>query len=128
MACRFLRDREIAIRVFVLLRAPGLNEEDGLTWTQRSVEYAFDQGADVVSIIPTRIGNGMLDHLEQQGVVGEPSFKSMEAILQWGIQLGRGRVLIDLWDAQRFAQHEPRAVERIARLAQMNLTQQVDGD
>ncbi len=126
--CRFLRDRGIAIRVFVLLRAPGLNEADGLAWAQRSVEYAFDRGADVVSIIPTRVGNGMLDHLQQQGSVGEPSLSSMEAILAWGIQLGQGRVLIDLWDAQRFAQHEPRAVERIARLTWMNLTQKVDGN
>lgn len=124
-ACRFLRERGIAIRVFVLLRAPGLNEQEGLYWAKRSVEYAFDQGAGIVSIIPTRIGNGMLDHLQQQGTVGEPSLASMEAILEWGIQLRHGRVLIDLWDAERFVKYESKAVERMARLKQMNLTQQM---
>ncbi len=39
VGCRFLRDRGIAIRVFVLLRAPGLNEADGLAW--RSVRWSM---------------------------------------------------------------------------------------
>ncbi len=125
-ACQRLRSRSISIRVFVLLRAPGMNEHDGLSWTQRSISYAFDQGVDVVSIIPVRVGNGILDRLQQLGQVDEPSLSSMESILQWGLKQRRGRVLLDLWDAPRFARSEPHAAERLARLKRMNLSQQLE--
>jgi hypothetical protein len=50
---------------------------------------------------------------------------SLEAILERGIALARGRVLVDLWDLDRF-QNCPRCgPARGDRLRQMNLSQQV---
>ncbi len=124
-AVAFLGDREIATRAFILLRPPFMSEAEGLEWAIRSIEHAFAQGVRVCSVIPTRGGNGMMEQLRQSGHYSPPSLRSMEQVMEAGLALGQGRVLIDLWDAQRFAANEPHAVQRIARLAEMNHTQTV---
>src|SRR3954468_10149807 len=57
-AAEFLGENEIDLRSFVLLKPPFLSEEESLIWAQRSLEFAFDCGATVVSLIPVRRGNG----------------------------------------------------------------------
>ena len=64
-AVEFLRDHEINVRAFILLKPPSLNEEDGVHWAIRSLEYAFDVGVECCSIIPTRPGNGIMEQLQE---------------------------------------------------------------
>ena len=122
-ACDFLSRERISLRVFVLVGLPFLSEEESLRWACRSVEFAFDCGASVVSLIPTRAGNGALDALAQRGEFAPPDLASVEDALAFGLSLQRGRVLADLWDLERLRRcarcFEPRA----ARLRAMNLTQ-----
>jgi archaeosine synthase beta-subunit len=115
----------IALRTFVLLRPPFMEEKEGVEWALKTVEHAFDQGARVCSVIPVRDGNGVMDLLARGKEFAPPTLNSMEKVAAAGIALDRGRVFVDLWDAEKFATCSLCAMARIARLSRMNLTQQV---
>jgi len=123
-AARFLVDHGMRVRAFILLRAPFQSEEQGCDWAQRSIEWAFDAGVECCVVIPTRGGNGAMERLAELGHFAPPSLDSLEEVLAFGIGLGRGRVLADLWDAQRLAARSAADEERVERLRRMNLTQQ----
>lgn len=122
-AAAFLRRHAIALRVFVLLQPPFLETAEALTWAQRSIDFAFDCGASVVSLIPTRPGNGALDALADLGCFAPPRLPTLEAALEYGVALGRGRVFADLWDLEQFSACAACLAPRRARLEQMNFTQ-----
>ena len=125
-AVEFLVDAGIRVRSFVLLRPPFLDEEQGVEWALRSIEFAFDRGVSCCAIIPTRAGNGMMDQLADAGVFSPPELSSLEAVLERGIDLNRGRVFVDLWDAQHFATCHRCVDDRIARLNRMNMNQSIE--
>jgi radical SAM enzyme (TIGR01210 family) len=124
-AAAFLQDSEIALRVFVLVGLPFVEEREALDWACRSTHFAFDCGASAVSLIPTRAGNGALDALAERGEFAEPGLGSLESALDFGIQLGRGRVFADLWDLERFGRCADCLPARAARLRENNLLQTV---
>lgn len=124
-ASNFLREHGIAVRAFILLKPPFTSEEEGVMWTQGSIDFAFDQGASVASIIPTRLGNGALDALAQRGDFSPPQLASLEDVLDYGVALQRGRVFADLWDLQQFSRCRDCFDERKQRLSAMNLTQRL---
>ncbi|MBV9849593.1 MAG: radical SAM protein, partial [Armatimonadetes bacterium] len=109
--------------VFLLLRPPFLTEQEGIVWAKRSLDAAFDAGAEVCCVIPTRAGNGAMEALAAAGDYAPPSLASLEAVQEYGLALGRGRVFADLWDAERFYACAC-SPARAARLAAMNRTQQ----
>lgn len=115
----------IALRAFVLAGLPFLSEQEGLAWTVRSIAFAFECGAEVVAVIPTRPGNGALDALEKRGEFVPPLLTTLEAAAAAGLGLGRGRVLADLWDLDRFSGCGACFAARRERLAAMNLAQRV---
>jgi radical SAM enzyme (TIGR01210 family) len=125
-ACRFLRAHDVHVRTFILLKPPGLGEDDGIEWAIRSIAHAFDQGARCCSVIPTRAGNGIMERLERERRFAPPVLGSLESVLEQGIALQRGRVFVDLWDAERFATCRQCASERIERMHKMNLHQRVE--
>jgi uncharacterized Fe-S cluster-containing MiaB family protein len=45
-AAQFLRQHEIALRVFILVKPPFLAEDEALDWAKRSLDFAFEQGGD----------------------------------------------------------------------------------
>jgi radical SAM enzyme (TIGR01210 family) len=124
-AAQFLETNEIALRAFILLKPPYIEERDSVDWALRSIEFAFDCGARVCSVIPTRSGNGMLERLEREGAFAPPRLESLESVLERGLALGRGRVLVDLWDIERFSSCRRCASSRTVRLRKMNLLQKV---
>jgi archaeosine synthase beta-subunit len=126
-AAALLRRHGIALRVFVLIQPPFLDEAQAIEWARRSTDFAFDCGASVVCLIPTRGGNGALDALAAQGAFTSPRVSNLETALVDGLKLGRnrGRVFADLWDLERFARCPACFQARQARLRKMNLTQQV---
>jgi radical SAM enzyme (TIGR01210 family) len=121
-AASFLYDHEIDLRAFVLLKPPFLSEEEGVQWAQRSVEFAFDCHATVVSIIPVRPGNGALEALD----FAPPKLQSLEAALDNGIRLQRGRVFADLWELEQFSECKACFAARHERLARMNQSQVIE--
>ena len=109
----------------MLLRPPTLTEEEGVEWALRSTEFAFDCGVSTVAVIPTRSGNGMMEQMQADGLFAPPVLASLEAVLETGLTLGRGRVFVDLWDTERFASGVAGSIDRIERLRKMNLTQRI---
>lgn len=124
-AAAFLRKNEIALRVFILVKPPFLDEADALHWARRSLDFAFDCGADLASLIPTRLGNGAMEALAARGEFAPPKLSTLEAALHYGMSLQRGRVFADLWDLEKFSQCSACFESRTARLREMNLRQTV---
>lgn len=120
-----LADWGIDLRVFILVRPPWMSEPEGVEWARRSLDFAFDNGASVCTLIPTRGGNGAMEALAASGQHAPPSLAAVEASVEYGLSLGRGRVFADLWDIRPFASCPACAEARIARLAAMNRAQAV---
>ncbi|MEO8580465.1 MAG: radical SAM protein [Gemmatimonadales bacterium] len=121
-AARFLSDNEIDLRVFVLLGAPYVREQESVAWTVRSVEYAVERGAAVVSIIPVRGGNGELERLRALGHFAAPTLRQLENALEDCLQFTGTVVTADLWDAGRLVACEHCSWQRIDRLRRINLS------
>ena len=124
-AAALLVEGGIAVRAFVLVGLPFVSLEESVEWACRSIEFAFDCGASVVSAIPTRTGNGAMDDLFRRGKFSPPDLTALETVQAFGIASKRGRVLADLWDFSRFARCASCRMERQERLRRMNLAQSV---
>jgi len=119
-AARFLIDNGIDLRVFVLLGAPHVPADESVAWTVRSVEYAVERGAAVVSIIPVRGQNGEIERLEALGSFTPPTLAQLEEALDASIGHGSTVVTADLWDVDQLATCERCRAARVARLGRLN--------
>jgi radical SAM enzyme (TIGR01210 family) len=124
-AAGFLTGAGIDLRVFVLVRPPWLTEEEGLEWALRSLDFAFECGAAVCTLIPTRAGNGAMEALIESGEFTPPSLSSLEAAQAYGLSLRAGRVFVDLWDVSNLVRCPECSSSRIDRIRSMNATQVV---
>ena len=117
--------RGVALRAFVLIAPPFVAREEQLHWLKRSVLTAIETGATVVSLIPTRPGNGTVEALEQEGDYEPPTLEMIEQSLHAGLSAapGRARVFVDLWDIERFAPCPGCRDARVSRLRRANLEQ-----
>jgi uncharacterized Fe-S cluster-containing MiaB family protein len=120
-AARFLNEHDIDLRVFLLLGLPFLSEEESVRWACRSVDVAFDSGATVCSVIPTRSGNGALDAIGDAFV--PPGLPALERVVEYGLSQRRGRVFADLWEADRLIRCTC-GPARLHRIGLMNRDQQ----
>jgi radical SAM enzyme (TIGR01210 family) len=154
-AVRFLREQNIDCRAFVLVKPPFLNESEAVDWAIRSAEYALDCGATTISLIPTRAGNGAMERLIESHEFSPPRLSTLErafdtclkfvsrprmnsnqaaetrattkglAVLSQKASRPRTRVFADTWNLDQFSNCRQCFGERRARVAQMNLTQEV---
>jgi uncharacterized Fe-S cluster-containing MiaB family protein len=125
-AAQFLREHEIRMRAFVLVKPPFQNEEEARHWGKRSIDFAFDCAATAVSLIPTRFGNGALESLANEGNFAPPTLELLESMSEYGIGVNRGRVFSDLWDLEKFARCESCFTARRQRLYRSNLQQTIE--
>ncbi|GAC1411137.1 MAG: Fe-S oxidoreductase [Gemmatimonadaceae bacterium] len=121
-AARFLSENGIDLRVFVLLGAAYVPADESIAWTVRSVEYAVEHGASVVSIIPVRGGNGEMERLQGLGRFTPPTLSQLEAALDGCSPFGNTVVTTDLWDVERLSACGHCKSARIERLRRANLT------
>lgn len=124
-AAEQLRRRGASLRAFLLISPPFVPRAEQNHWLLRSVDVAFSCGAAVVTLIPTRPGNGALDALE--GEFQPPTLDDIERShgRAMAVHSRRGRIFVDLWDLQRFSGC-PRCFEtRRARLHAINLEQRL---
>jgi radical SAM enzyme (TIGR01210 family) len=138
-AAEFLRRHGIALRVFLLVNPPFIPEAEALPWVRRGVAFALQCGAAVVSLIPTRPGNGALEILAQQGQFHLPRLATLEQALAEALaSMERRRpasasatpssiprIFADLWDLEKFSQCDKCFRTRWMRLRKMNHTQEV---
>ncbi len=115
-AARFLSENGLDLRVFVLLGAPYVPAEESVAWTVRTVEYAVERGASVVSIIPVRGGNGEMERLQGLGHFTPPTLSQLEESLDLSMQFTNTVVTADLWDIERLPACEHCRAERVERL------------
>lgn len=116
---------DVALRVFLLVAPPFVPADDQDLWLRRSVDVAFAAGASVVSLIPTRTGNGALDALAEAGRFCEPRLSDIERALDIAVETkpAGSRVFVDLWDLERFSDCRECFEGRRARLHAINLEQ-----
>jgi radical SAM enzyme (TIGR01210 family) len=122
-AADFLRNHEMDLRVFVLVKPPFMAEEEAFDWAARSIDFAFDCGATAVTLIPTRGGNGAMDDLAGNGEFSPPSMATLERAFVYGLGLERGRVFVDLWNMHPNESCPHCYNRRVERLQAMNLRQ-----
>lgn len=117
--------RGVALRVFLLVSPPFIAAEDQDDWLLRSVDAAFACGASVVSLVPTRPGNGAMEALAAADLFRAPDLDDIERSFALALTHARhrGRVFVDLWDLDRFAECAQCFAPRRDRLRAMNLDQ-----
>ena len=126
-AAGYLTSHGIAVRAFVIVKPPFVRTEaDALEFARRSIDFAFECGAGVVSLIPARFGPAALDELAARGDFAPPSFVTLEAALDYGVSLRRGRVFADLWDVEKLSKCPDCFPARRERLARINLHQSIE--
>lgn len=121
----FLSSNNISSRAFILLRPPFMDESEGIWWSKKSIDFAFECGVECCTIIPVRNGNGALDFLATKGFFNRPDIESLEEVLEYGILLGKGRVFADTWDLGLFSKCSKCLDDRINRITYMNNTQEI---
>jgi archaeosine synthase beta-subunit len=119
----FLMEHDILTRAFILLQPPFLSESEGVSWAERSLDFAFNAGVECCVVIPVRAGNGAMDQLFEKGIFTPPDIRSLEKVLEYGIEQKAGRVFADVWDLKLFSKCDKCLEERIKRLTEMNLSQ-----
>jgi radical SAM enzyme (TIGR01210 family) len=134
-AAEELRRRDVALRVFLLISPPFIPSDEQDAWLLRSVDFAFECGASVISLVPTRSGNGAMETLAAEGQFLPPTMVDIERSFAAALRPSstrdvRGRVFVDLWDLRRFADPDGDGGEsefeaRLERLRVMNLEQRV---
>jgi radical SAM enzyme (TIGR01210 family) len=123
-AAEFLVSNGIAVRAFIMVKPPFVrSEEEALLFARRSIDFAFDCGATVVSLIPARFGTAELQALARTGDFAPPELAILEAALDYGVSVRRGRVFADLWDLEKFADCASCFATRRERLDQISLEQ-----
>ncbi len=126
-----LRQRGVELRAFVLVAPPFVPIDEQDTWLLRSIDMAFECGAGVVSLVPTRDGNGAMEALTAAGEFRQPRLRDVERSVDAALsratsrQPRASRIFVDLWDLERFADCAKCLAARRARLHAMNLEQRV---
>jgi hypothetical protein len=92
-----------------------------------SLDISFASAATVVSLIPTRPGNGAMETLSGLGLFRTPSLADIERSIELALMHAndRGRVFVDLWNLERFAACSQCVASRRQRLHVINLEQQI---
>ena len=126
-AVSFLKENDVDVRVFVLLGAPFVPSGEAVEWTVRTVEYAVDRGASMVSIVPVRAGNGELERLRSLGVFAPPTLVQLEDVMAESQRFHSAGVTADLWDIQRLPSCDHCKDSRVNRLRRANLTGKLEG-
>ncbi len=116
----------IALRSFVLVQPPFIQADEALFWACRSVDFAQNCNATVVSLLPTRGGNGAMEQLAARGAFAPPSLATVEAALDYGVGVDRGRVFLDLWDINRLLDCSACGGARKERLQRTNFSQRIE--
>ena len=125
-AAAFLSSHRIGLRAFVLIKPPFTpSDEEAVEWAVRSASFGYRAGAGVVSLIPTRAGNGALDSLASTGQFSPPGLGTIEQATAEVLRLNLGRVFVDLWDLEKFSTCSRCFSARRARLEQMNWSQRI---
>ena len=122
-AASALRERGVHLRAFLLVSPPFIPPDEQSAWLARSIAEAFSCGAEVVSLIPMRDGNGTVEALAREGLYAAPTLDVFEDAFDLALGMSAGRVFADVWDLDRLSTCDDCLPARRSRLVTMNLTQ-----
>ena len=128
-AGRFLVSHGLRLRSFILVGVPFLRKEEWVADTRASIDLSFRTGAEIVSLIPTRLGNGTLEELQRSGDFVPPALSDLERAMgdflkgDEGGGGAPGMLLADLWNADQLPAPRCCAAARVNRLRHMNIIQ-----
>lgn len=128
-ALEFLRSEQIFIRVFVLLQPMGTPIDESVDWAVASCQAAARWGAQRISLIPTRAGNGFMEDLASGGLWQAPRASQLESALEklLGHSQGSSIYTVDLWDWDSICGICSHCGPfRLERLQRMNNTQRLE--
>lgn len=102
-AAAWLRARAISLRAFVLIQPPFVPADEQDEWLLKTIAFAEECGASVISLIPTRGGNGTMEALAREGLFRAPT--SDDVARSYALACARtssggvpgARVLLDPW-------------------------------
>ena len=129
LAAGELQRRGVDVRTFLLIHPPFVPAAEQQHWLRQSILAAFSAGASVVSLIPTRPGNGAMEALQAEGVFHPPQLEDIERSLETAaamVSSGR-RIFVDLWDLERFSRCPHCFHARRDRMHAFNLDQRLHG-
>ena len=117
----------VSLRVFLLIAPPFVPRDEQDAWLLRSIDVAVDCSASVVTLIPTRSGNGAMEALSAEGAFRPPRLDDIErsAALALARIRGHERIFVDVWDLEPFSTCARCFAARRDRLHAMNLGQRV---
>ena len=125
-AARFLRSRGVDVRAFVLVGTPFVPPgEAAVRAAVTSARFAFDSGAQAVSLISVRGGNGAMEELRRRGEWTPPRLEDLERALAGALDLHAGRVFADTWELAPASPCPACLAARRGRLEAMNRAQRV---
>lgn len=126
-ATAFLKQHDIDIRAFILLNPPYITGDDeNISWTLKTIQFAFNCGAIRCAVIPVRPGNGVMELLWKNNDYTPPSLAMLEDVFEKALLMQRGQVFADTWDIGFLSKCPHCFDERKKRLETMNLSQQVE--
>jgi uncharacterized Fe-S cluster-containing MiaB family protein len=117
----------VSVRVFLLIAPPFVPPGEQDAWLLRSIDAAVDCGASVVTLIPTRTGNGAMEALAAEDAFRPPRLDDIERSAALALaQIRRHeRIFADVWDLEQFSGCAACFTARRDRLHKMNLGQKV---
>jgi hypothetical protein len=121
-----LRATGAGVRAFVLVGAPFVPAAETALWAERSTAWAFDQGVEHVSLIPTRGDGEAMRRLVASGDFAPPAPATVEEAFERCLALGGGVVTLDGWDLDRVLSCDACRAARRERLARMSLSGAVE--
>ncbi len=125
-AASFLRSNNIDVRAFVLLSPPYLTDKkESIGWAYKTVQFAFESGANRCIIIPVRGGNGIMEMLQKEGAYIPPTLTMLEEVFDKSLALQQGQVFVDTWDIAFTSTCGKCFDARKQRLETMNTTQKI---
>ena len=115
----------MALRTFLLVSPPFVRADEQDAWLLHSIDVALSCGAAVVTLVPTRPGNGAMEAVAADGDFRAPRLEDIERSLELAQarHRHRGRIFVDLWDLERFTSCPHCFKARRRRLHAMNLEQ-----
>ncbi len=116
---------QIDRRAFVMLQPPGTEPSESMDWAMKTLAFADAHGVRHCSIIPTRMGNGTMEWLQEQSLFIPPTFRQLEQTLELALsQFSEMIVTVDTWNLELLSGNCDQCIfERKERLERMNLQQ-----
>lgn len=134
-AVEFLTYEGILVRSFVLLQPLGTKIDESVEWAVRSCRQASSWGAQRVSLIPTRSGNGFIENVANELGWKPPTARQLESAIEALLVSPQANTLgaprssiytVDLWDWKSLAGTCSACSQlRLDRLERMNQGQKV---